>query len=117
MGLKDELRRLRAALRGQLDSFELADGSRYWYDPEAVGAELFLFGCACLRAGAPEKRPPPPPIVLALVKARDRRAAFASLAPAPFWPYESESFFERGELVHRSMIAGDVDGATADLSE
>ena len=103
--------RLRASLRGELESFDLEGGGKHWYDPQAVGAELFLFGCACLRAGAPANRPEPPKILRALVKAKDRRAALAALEPVPFWPYQDEPFFERGELVHRSMVVGrDVDG-------
>jgi hypothetical protein len=118
MGLRDDLRRVRASLHGELDSFDLEGGRKHWYDPHAVGAELFLFGCACLRAGASENRPDPPEIVRALVKAKDRRAAFEALAPNPLFPYEYEALVERGELVHRSMISGrDVDGTCADLSE
>ncbi len=116
--MRGRLRRLQAKLRGQFDYFELEGGGKHWYDPQAVGAELFLHGCACLRAGAPENRPEPPEIVRALARAKDRRAAFDALAPNPLWPYELEPFFERGELVHRSMIAGrDVDGAPLNLSE
>jgi hypothetical protein len=119
MGLRGELSRLRASLRGELESFDLEGGGKHWYDPQAVGAELFLFGCACLRAGAPENRPEPPEIVRALVRAKDRRAALAALAPNPLFPYEYEPFVERGELVHRSMVAGrDVDGEPCeDLSD
>jgi hypothetical protein len=120
MGLRDELRRVRASLRGELESFDLEGGAKRWYDPYAVGAELFLHGCACLRAGAPENRPEPPEILLALAKARDRRAAFAAVAPNPaLFPYEREAFVERGELVHRSLVAGrDADeSAPSDLSE
>lgn len=120
MGLRGRLNRLQTSLRGQLSSFELADGSRYWYDPDAAFPELFLFGAACLRAaGPPHARPEPPELVRALVKAKDRRAAFESLAPVPFFPYEYDAFVERGELVHRSMVAGrDVYGKPCeDLSD
>lgn len=119
MGLRNELHRLRSALRGQLSSFELEDGSRHWYDPEAACAELFLFGTACLRSGAPENRPEPPEMVRALVKAKDRRRALEALGPLPFWPYEYAPFVESGELVHRSLVAGrDLDeSACEDLSE
>ena len=120
MGLRDELRRVRASLHDELASFDLADGSRFWYDPYAVGAELFLYGCASLRAGAPANRPEPPDIVRALTKARDRRAAFAAVAPNPaMFPYERLALVERGDLVHRSLVAGrDADeSAPSDLSE
>ncbi len=71
MGLRGRLNRLQTSLRGPLSSFELADGSRYWYDPDAAFPELFLFGVACLRAGPPHTRPEPPELVRALVKAKD----------------------------------------------
>ena len=120
MGLRDELRRVRASLHDELASFDLADGSRFWYDPYAVGAELFVHGCACLRAGAPENRPEPPEILRALVKAKDRRAAFTAVVPNPvLFPFGREALVERGELVHRSLVAGrDADeSAPSDLSE
>ncbi len=114
------MHRLWASLRGQLSSFELADGSRYWYDdPQAACVELFLHAGACLRAGAPANRPPPPEIVRALARAKDRRAAFDALEPVPFFPYEYEAFIRDGLLVHRSLIAGrGLDGEPCeDLSE
>ena len=120
MGLRGELHRLRAALRGQLSYFPLADGSKHWYDEEQAFAELFLFGSACMKAGRVEDRPEPPEIVLGLARAKDRRAAFESLEPVPFFPFEHEPFVERGELVHRSLVVGrDVDGepCVEDLSE
>ncbi len=119
MGLKGELQRLRAALRGSLSSFELAGGSKYWYSEEQAFEDLFMFGSECMKAGRVEDRPEPPEIVQALARAKDRRAAFESLEPIPFFPYEDEPFVERGELVHRSLVAGrDVDESTcADLSE
>ena len=119
MGLKDDVNRLRASLRGELESFELTDGTRFWFDEQEAYAELFLFGVGCLKAGRAEDRPEPPEIVRALAKAQDRRAAFDALAPTPFWPYEYDPFVESGELVHRSLVAGrDSDeSACEDLSE
>ncbi len=80
---------------------------------------MFLFGSDCMKAGRVVDRPEPPEIVRALVRAKDRRAAFDALEPIPFFPYQYEPFVERGELVHRSLIAGrDVNGEPCeDLSE
>ena len=119
MGLRGRLNRLQASLRGQLSSFELADGGAYWYAEDQAFEDLFMFGSACMKAGRAADRPDPPEIVLALVKAKDRRAAFDALEPVPFWPYEYDAFVERGELVHRSLIAGrGLDGEPCeDLSE
>ncbi len=120
MGLKGELNRLRASLRGQLSSFELSDGSRFWYSEEQAFEDLFMFGSECMKAGRVEDRPEPPEIVLALVRAKDRPAAFNALEPVPFFPYEYDAFVERGELVHRSLVAGrglDGEPCVEDLSE
>jgi hypothetical protein len=43
MGLRDKLRRLERATEGTLRSFELEDGSRFWFDP--TSAEMFLHAC------------------------------------------------------------------------
>ncbi len=51
------LRRLEAAARGSLASFELEDGSRYYFDP--TSAEMFLFWCECLRADSAHGWPEP----------------------------------------------------------
>ena len=117
--MRGRLRRLQVAVRGALDYIELADGSRHWYDPAETAKELYLYSCDCARAGRVADRPEPPEIVRAVAGARDRRAALDALEPVPFWPYEDEPFFERGELVHRSLIAGrDVDEEPCeDLSE
>jgi hypothetical protein len=47
---------------------------------------LFLFGSDCMKAGRVVDRPEPPEIVRALVRAKDRRAAFDALEPIPFSP-------------------------------
>ncbi len=47
MGPRDKLRRLEAAVRGKLESFELEDGSRHYYDP--LSGKMFLLSMACMR--------------------------------------------------------------------
>ncbi len=82
---------------------------------------LFLYGCDCARADYVGERPDPPEIVEALVRAKDRRAAFEGFyadAQALFFPYELAPFFESGELVHSSIVAGgDPNEPVPDLSE
>ncbi len=121
MGFRDKMRRLEKATHGKLEYIELSDGSRYWYDPEAVGIELFLYGVDCLRANSAAERPEPPEMYQTLTRAGDRRAAFDRVHPDGTWPlvpFDVEALVERGELVHRSMVAGkDVDDPVEDLSE
>ena len=110
MGKLSKLRRLERVMRGQLSYFELADGSRYFYEPEKAWTELFLHGSKCLEADyRSEQRPEPPEILKAVAKARDRRSAVERLYaqdPAPLTAYDLEALAERGELVPRSFLAG-----------
>ncbi len=123
MGFKHKLKRLERAARGALESIELADGSRYWYDPHRVAEETFLYGCACLRADSVADRPEPPEIWRVVANARDRRAARSKLYPDDgsswsLFPFEEEALVERGELVHRSMVVGrGANDPAEDLSE
>jgi hypothetical protein len=56
MGLRDKLGRLEDASRANLESFELVDGSRYYYDPQEVHKGMFLHGIDCLRADGLEEQ-------------------------------------------------------------
>ncbi len=110
MGLKEKIGRLEKTLRGQLASFELADGSRYFYEPEAAWWQLFLHGSNSLEADyRSEPRPEPPEILKAAARAKDRRSAVGQLYaqdPGPLTAYELEALVERGEFVPRSFLAG-----------
>jgi hypothetical protein len=68
--VKDKLRRLERAARGHLVSFELEDGSRFYYDP--ASPEMFLHICDCLRNHDKPERPEPPELVKAIARAKDR---------------------------------------------
>src|SRR5215212_168897 len=102
MGIRDKLRRLERALRGQMGSFELEDGSRHYYDP--ASPERFLHSMNCLRAqGRGETTfPEPPATILAITRAKDRRTALTEVYPPgtfDIFPYDIEALVERGELV------------------
>jgi hypothetical protein len=109
MALRDRLRRLEKTMRGRLSSFELADGTHYYFEPEKVWSELFLHGSDCLEADyKSEPRPDPPPILKAVARAKDRRSAIERLyAPGthPFAAYDPEALVERGEFVPHSFLA------------
>ena len=121
MGLREQLRGLKRDLRGNLDSFPLEDGTRYWFDPSS--AELFLHAVGCLSAqGDGVDFPEPPETLKAVARARHREAALNQvLGGASFvlFPYEFEALVERGELVPRSLVAGHElgEGPLPDLSE
>jgi hypothetical protein len=94
MGLRGKLRRLERGARGNLESFVLEDGSRYYFNP--TSAECFLHACACVRAEHDgEPFPEPPQTIKALTRARDRGAALAQVAGGTF-PYDKQALVERG---------------------
>jgi hypothetical protein len=109
VGFRDKLRRFEQAARDHLASFELEDGSRYYYDP--VSPERFLHTMDCLGAQGDGQTtfPQPPETVRALLRVRDRAAALEQVYQSGsfvIFPYEHEALVERGELVPRSMVAG-----------
>jgi len=104
MRIRGLIKRLERGARGDMESFILEDGSRYYFN--AKGGELYLHATACLRADyVGLRRPEPPPTLLALCKARDRAAAADKVATSRMFPYDREALVERGELVARSMVA------------
>ena len=50
MGLQDKLRRLEKAAQGKLSHFELADGQRYYFDPQEAFKDAFLYFTDSMRA-------------------------------------------------------------------
>ncbi len=111
MGLKGRLAGLQKAMRGKLDHFELADGSRHYFDPEEAGKDNFLYLTACVRADfRREPRPEPPDALRAVAGAKDRRSALEAVCPpppvVPCIPVDVEALVERGEFVPRPLVAG-----------
>ncbi len=123
MGLKGKLDKLQKAMRGKLDSFELADGTRFFFDRQEAYGAAFLFFSDSMRADhTGEPRPAPPPILQAISNARDRGAAL-SLALGGFahiLPVDREALISRGTFQPRSLVQGveleDL-GGLEDLSE
>jgi hypothetical protein len=115
VGIQDKLTQLAKATEGALEHFQLESGELFWFGREETSIQLFLWGCDCACADTVEERPEPPPVIEALVQAKDRRSAlhkvYPSMAtehPATFVmvPFDIDAFLERGELVHRSLVAG-----------
>jgi hypothetical protein len=121
VGLRAKVRTLERIARGQVESFELADGSLHYYDP--VSPERFLHTMNCLRAqGNGETTfPEPPETVRAITRAKDRAAALEQVYGSGsfvIFPYDTEALMERGELVPRPMVVGRELGEwLPDLSE
>jgi hypothetical protein len=105
--LRSRVRQLEKTMRNDLDYFTLADGSRHWFDPQEEIGSMFDFGAGCLKADYNrEPRPAPPEILLAVTRAKDRRAALDRLYIG-FLPIDADVLIEEGKLVPRSLIAGE----------
>ncbi len=120
MGLKGWLKKLERAAREELVSFELRDGSRYYYDPGSPDLFMHWYDCAC--AGNPADWPEPPEIVRKLCEAKDVRAALEEVrggGSSDFFPYDPEVLMRERRLEPRSLVVGrdPYDQEVEDLSE
>jgi len=106
MALRDKLRRLEKNMRGQLGYFELADGTRYYFDPQGVFRHTFIYFANSLRTDYKrEPRPEPPEILRAIANAKDRGEALALvMGDYSHLPIDQEALIQRGEFVPRSMV-------------
>ena|SRR5215210_3172491 len=122
MSLKGKLRRLEKAMQGNLKSFELAGGQRYYFDPQEAFRTTFLYFTNSMRADHQrEPRPEPPALLQAVASARGRREALSRvMGGSSFLPVDEEALIARGEFVPRSLVAGREYGefeGLEDLSE
>ena len=118
MGLRARLERLERAARDTLVSFELLDGSRFYYNLQTF--ELFSHWMACSKAGNPDKWPEAPEAVRKVTEAKDPEAALELISGGAEWlPYDRESLLRERVIRPRSLVAGrDVyDQEVEDLSE
>ena len=119
MGLRRRLKKIEHAARGNLTSFELLDGTRYYYNPQTF--VLFSHWMACTKAGNPDTWPEPPEAVRAVAEAKDPEAALESISggAAEWLPYDREALLRDREIRPRSLVAGRdaYDQDVEDLSE
>jgi hypothetical protein len=54
MGVKDKLTRLERAARGEVESFELRDGSRFYFDYLQTARAMYLHSIKCHTADTVE---------------------------------------------------------------
>jgi len=107
MGLKGKLDKLQKAMRENLESFELADGGQYYFDPTEEFKDSFRFFAACMTADYKrEPRPDPPEVLRAVAGARDRSEALARvMGDSSHLPLDRTALVGRGEFVPRSLVA------------
>jgi len=116
MGLRDKLRRLQKAAEGELESFELLDGSRYYYDTIETARELFLHSYDC-HLGSPWPAKLVPEIYLAVCEARDPAAVLERLAPSDKRAWFMELPYERDTLINERRLVLIEREPVPDLSE
>ena len=71
------IKRLEHAARGDLESFELLDGSQYFYNATEVHKQLFVHACD-LQLG---RRPGPPEVLTKICEARNPAAVLERFKP------------------------------------
>ena len=125
MGLRGILRRLKLEARQDLPSFELLDGSRYYYAPST---ELYLF-CYDTIGKNPDAWPAPPEVLRKLCEAKEPAVAFAVIMGgdprtddyiySDIFPFSPEIIIRERRLEPRSLVAGrdPYDRELDDLSE
>jgi hypothetical protein len=67
MGLRDWIRRLERGAREDMDSFELRDGTHYYYDPDEISKALYIHAFNAKGGRDPE----PPEIHTMACRAKD----------------------------------------------
>jgi len=100
MGINRRLiKRLECDVRGDLDSFELLDGSRYYFDPLRTFEELFLcaYGLQLGQVGEP------PELYRKLCEAKDPAAVLERLAPEN----PQHAFVNPSELYDRNVLVNE----------
>jgi hypothetical protein len=79
------IKRLEHAARGNLASFELLDGSRYYFDP--ASPELFMHWYECGKAGSAHHWPQAPEVLRKLTEAKDVERAIELVRGEGSWDF------------------------------
>jgi hypothetical protein len=118
MALRGWIRRLERAGREDLESFELTDGSVYFYDPLESAKVMFMYAYD-VQLGDAEKWSEPPEIYQRICEARDPAGVLGQLAPEdPARAFVNVTeIFDRDVLVHERRLEVLPVESPEDLSE
>jgi hypothetical protein len=111
LALRELIRRLKRAAEGEVESFELRDGSRFYYDRLETAKAMYLHSIKCHTADTLEEWPAPLQIHVKILEAKDPAAVLASLDQpgepqfAPL-PYDRDTLISERRLV--SLFTGPV---------
>jgi len=105
VGLKDAIKKLEKTVQANQESFELADGWRYYYDPDEVYSTLFLHFMNVLRADHDRvPRPEVPELIQAVARAKNRIRAFRqALDGVSFVAFEEGPLIGQGRLFQKRL--------------
>jgi hypothetical protein len=116
MGVKDKLTHLERAARGEVESFELRDGSRFYFDYLQTARAMYLHSIKCHTADTVEEWPAPLQIHLKLLEARDPATVLTHLDP-PGGPQFAPLPYDRNTLISERRLVPLFTGPVKDLSE
>jgi hypothetical protein len=97
MGLRGRLKRAERDARGDLASFELLDGSRYYFD--TTTPQMFMHFMDCIHAGSAHNWPEPPEVLRKVCEAKDVGAALREVGVG-FGP----DIYDRDVLIHERRL-------------
>jgi hypothetical protein len=116
--LRTLLKNLKRDARGELESFVLEDGSRYYYDRLETYRELFLHAYD-VQLGEADKWPEPPEVYRKICEARDPAAILKRLAPSEASPsafVDVAQIFDTAILVNERRLVMLENAPVEDLS-
>jgi|SRR5215208_63371 len=118
MGLNAKLKRLEREACGDLESFELLDSTRYYFDPLETYAERYLHALD-VQLGDGHKWPEPPEIYRKMVEAKDLAAVLEQLRPvnSQVSLMNVEDVFEIDAIVNERRLVTLTYESPEDLSE
>jgi hypothetical protein len=118
MGLRRWMKRLERDAREDLESFELLDGSTYYYDRLETYKELFLHAYD-LEIGDAHKWPEPPEVYCKMCEAKDPAAVLERFRPEdPQRAFVNlAELYDTDALVHERRLVELTHAQPEDLSE
>jgi hypothetical protein len=105
MGLRSWMKRMERAAKGNMASFELLDGSRYYFDP--LSWDLFMHWCECIRAGSAHNWPQAPEVLRKVCEAKDVERALEEVLGEGTWGtfvYDPEVLINERRLEPRGLV-------------
>ena len=100
------VKRLEHAARQDLASFDLLDGSRYYFDP--ASPELFMHWYDCAKVGSAHHWPDPPEVLRKLAQAKDVERAIELVRGGGSWDffvYNIEILVAERSLKPRGLVS------------